>query len=73
MNNINPTRLADILPDLTVEQKAKAFELMATENATGMSIFWDFYDQLRGLPHNEILSKMAKLACVEALEQVFDL
>jgi hypothetical protein len=31
-------------------------------------MFWKNYDKLRGLPNNEILEKMARFACEEAVD-----
>lgn len=66
-------KLKDLSRNLTQEQKAKAFELMLEGNATGMSLFWEEFDRLKNIPHDEILREMYKLACTEALEIVFEL
>jgi hypothetical protein len=50
------------------KEKAHAFDLVVSGQVTGMSMFWKNYDKLRGLPNNEILEKMARFACEEAVD-----
>ena len=55
---------------MNTKQKAKAFEYIQAGAVTGMQKFWENYDKLKGLPHNQILAEMGKLAAEEAEEAI---
>lgn len=57
---------------LTILQKAQAFDLIARGICTGMSTFWQSFDELQGKDHREVLASMSQFAVAEAVAEVLD-
>lgn len=43
-------------------------ELLVGGQITGMGRFWEEFNNLRGLPDNQVLGKMARFAIEEAID-----
>lgn len=57
---------------MTTEEKAKAFDLIYSGYVKGMSALWKHYDEFGNCSNDYVLENMARLACEEAIEEVFD-
>ena len=51
---------------MTDKEKAEAFDLICKGMVNGMSLFWENYDTLKGMPDDENLKKMGIYSAEEA-------
>jgi hypothetical protein len=55
---------------LTTEEKSRAFDLILTGQATGMSEFWRSIRDLKTEDQSVVLAKMGQLAAIEAIQLI---
>ena len=55
---------------LTTEEKAIAFDLILSGQATGMSEFWRSLRDLQAKDQSAVLARMGQLAAIEAIQLI---